>query len=44
MIDAREHDHAFCPDLRFEPIGRFLRPVVARYRRQSICGHDLRSG
>jgi hypothetical protein len=43
VIDAREHGHALCLDLGFEPIHGFLRAVAARYRRQSICGHGMRS-
>src|ERR1700733_16311623 len=41
MVDMGENRHALGGDGSFEPRHRFLGPIVALDRDQSVCGHSL---
>src|SRR5262245_46389241 len=42
MIDARKYCQPLCLNRGLKPVHRFLRPVAALYRCQSVSGHHLR--
>jgi len=43
MIDVRKNGQSLRLGLGLEPVHRFLRPVAAAYRYQSVYGHGLHS-